>query len=62
MNSIAPKALWKRPQLWKSANNADSHKLFGKASPRTLGFSTVPTAPTAVLLFRIKFIFRFPVP
>jgi hypothetical protein len=62
MNSIGREALWKPPQLWKSANNADSHKLFGKASPTTLGFSTVSTAPTAVLLFRIKFIFRFPVP
>jgi len=38
------------PQLWKSANNADSQKLLGKH--KTL--STLPTASAAVLLTNVQ--------
>jgi hypothetical protein len=44
------KRLWKVPQLWKSANNADSHQLLGKH--KTL--STLPTASAAVLITNVQ--------
>jgi len=36
------------PHLWKSAKNADFHKVFGKASQKTLSFPTFSTMPTAI--------------
>jgi len=44
------KRLWKVPQLWKSANNADSHKLLGKH--KTL--STLSTASAAVQITNVQ--------
>ncbi len=34
------------------------HTLLGKASPKTLGFRTVPTMPTAGFISRFALIFR----
>jgi hypothetical protein len=43
-SSSGRKRLWKVPQLWKSAKNADYHELLGKH--KTL--STLPTVSAAV--------------
>ncbi len=43
---------------WKSAQIPDFHMLLGKASPKTLGFPTVPTMPTAGPILRFALIFR----
>src|SRR4030095_14911968 len=44
--SSGRKRLWKVPQLWESAKNADSHKLLGKHTT----LSTLPTVSAAVQL------------
>jgi hypothetical protein len=39
------KGLWKMPQPWKSAKDADSHTLLGKASHKTLRLSHIYHSP-----------------